>query len=350
MDAAYDVTSRHIIEVKSPDLTSVNLDLVPLHALKIQNIRATDHMIQHLITMASAVALTVGTGSFAFAQSSSSDTDVSLTVGAGVDYDSDVISTGGLNPTGSSDYASEFSLGADLKQKLGKTTKLTLKYDGKVSRYFDVTDRDNNLNIGSATLTQKIGKVTLGGNFAKAWYSLDGDAFLEMDRYTGFIGAPGPAKTVLLGSYTYSEKAFDDAAFAFRDADADVFSASVIKRVGPGRFKLNYSHTDEDSLTSDLSFKSNKFALGYTRKLELFSQPLTLDAEASYEDRNYQDINFLIGAEREDERLNFGLDLTRAFDSGFAVALKAGLESSDSNVAAVDYNRTRIGLSVEKTF
>lgn len=308
-------------------------------------------IMKHLYLKAAVcAAFAFGTGPIAFAQSANPNTDVSVTAGTSVDFDSDVVSTGGGNPAGTGDYAAAFSLGADLKQKIGDNTKLSVKYSGKMSRYVDISDRDNTLNIGAATLTHKIGKVTVGGNFAKAWYSLDGDAFLEMDRYTGFVGAPGPAKTVLLGSYTFSEKKFENPAFATRDADADVFSASVIKRVGKGRFKLAYSLTDEDSLRTDLSFKANKFALNYTRKLELLSQPITLDAKASYEDRDYKDTNFFIGAERSDDRLNFGVDLTRKFDTGFAIAVNAGLETSDSNVAAVDYNRTRIGLSVEKTF
>lgn len=275
--------------------------------------------------------------------------ELTFNLGATVSSNSRVAFLQGGGATAEGDNSLAVALGGGYERAIGANGKLSLSYGWTSTRYESLGSRDNDLQTASAVYTHRIGVATVGVSHARAWYDLDGSSFMEMANTSAFLGAPGPFGTVLVGRYTLTETELEGG-LAYRDADTDTLGLTVRRRLGPVTLTLGYAFADSDAVADELDRETGTLSASLSHVRPLLGQPLTLVLNGSRSARDYDAVNPVIGAVRDDEQTRIGFTLSRPFASGLTLRASVSDLSATSNLPSADYDQTTVSLGVSMNF
>lgn len=300
-----------------------------------------------LLGVIAAVGLAGAFGSASDAQTG--DGDLSFSLGLTVSNSDNIAFLSGAGVSSDDDSSITLRGSANGKWQIGDNGRLSLDYAFSGTRYSAIGSRDNNLHLGTATYTHRVGVSVLGGSYAIGRYQLDGEDFLEIDVASLFFGTPGPWGWVLVGRYTATEKTFD-AALSERDASADSVGISASRRFGDTRIRLELSQAGEDASSDFLDNNSTTVSINLSQPLRLIDQPLRLSLTAGISERSYDRLDPYYGVTREDTRRRYQAALSREFDSGLSITGSASHLDSSSNLPSANYDQTIISFSINQRF
>lgn len=300
-----------------------------------------------LVRFIVAVGLAAVSGS-AFA-GQSGDGELSFSLGLTVSNTDNIAFLSGAGVSSDDDSSIMLRGSAKYKHQVGENGRLSLDYAFSGTRYGEIGSRDNNLHLGTATYTHRLGASVLGASYAFGRYQLDGEDLLDIDVTSLFLGTPGPWGWVLVGRYTATDKTFD-AALSERDARSDSVGISASRRFGDTRIRLDLSQAGEDARSDFLDNGSTTVSVNLSQPLQLIDQPLRLSLSASISERSYDRLDPYFGIVREDERRRYQAALSREFDSGLSIEGSVSHLDSSSNLPSANYDQTIISFSINQRF
>ncbi|MBU2166296.1 MAG: hypothetical protein KKF88_00490 [Alphaproteobacteria bacterium] len=302
-----------------------------------------------VLMVAMVTACTAALAQPAQAQTAVAGGDLTFVVGAEVSHDSSVVFLSDTGFADEPDQSLALSGNARFRRGVGTNGRFSLSYGLTSTSYLEASSRDNLLNIVTASYSHSVGQASLGASYSKAWSSLDGDAFLELQSTSLFFGAPAPMGWVVVGRVSRTEKDFE-APLAFRDADADALGVTASRRFGATGVQMGLSFIEEDAVADILDFGGYTARGSISQPLLVMNQMITADLSLSYEERDYETFDPAIGAIRADERTRLGLTFTRDFLTGLSLEASASHRMSRSNLPSADYDQTSVGVAARYRF
>lgn len=279
----------------------------------------------------------------------SGDGELSFSLGLTVSSTDNIAFLSGAGVSSDDDSSVTLRGSANYKRPIGEAGRLSLDYAFSGTRYSDIGSRDNNLHLGTATYTHRVGRSVLGASYAIGRYQLDGTDFMDLDVASLFIGTPGPWGWVLVGRYTSTDKTFQTA-LSDRDARVGSVGISASRRFGDTRIRLRLSLSDEDARSDILDHDSITVSASLSHPLRLIEQPLTLSLSASHSERSYDRFDPFFGFIRGDDRRNYRAALSREFDNGLTLEGSVSHLDSSSNLPSANFDQTIISFSFNQSF
>ena len=145
------------------------------------------------------------------------------------------------------------------------------------------------------------------------------------------------------GAYVFSDKTLDDR--PDRDAQTHAGEADLyfFRRGLRSYFNLGYQFKDEDAEAARYDFRSHNLKLRYIHRAELFSRLAKIELSWRFEDRDYVSETPSIGADRDDTRNRWKVDLEYPVTDQATIQLYGGYADYESNLPAADYYQTVFG-------
>ena len=267
----------------------------------------------------------------------------SAEIAVGAEYDSNVSVEEVDATSGESDHAIILDLEVGMDQQINERTELSLSYDFSNSRYNEFSQVDRQTHILGADLAYDVGNLNTG---VSAYYidaRLDGDGFLELTRVSPSLSGFISKRWFARGAYVFSDKTLDDR--PDRDAQTHAGEADLyfFRRGLRSYFNLGYQFKDEDAEAARYDFRSHNLKLRYIHRAELFSRLAKIELSWRFEDRDYLSETPSIGADRDDTRNRWKVDLEYPVTDQATIQLYGGYADYESNLPAADYYQTVFG-------
>lgn len=286
----------------------------------------------------------------AFAADEKADMPVSFEISTGIEYDGNVsVEDIDLN-TAKEDFAGVLEAEAEFETDLGKDTELKAGYNFSNSVHFDVDGFDIMSHRGSASLEHDFGPLGVGLSGMVAQSSLDGNSFLTLSRISPSASAMFGKQLFVRAAYDYTDKDFDNR--TDRDAEAHGGGGMVFWFLdGAKRYvSAGYKFKTEDAFDNAFDYDAHTLRLRFSNDFEMGGREVEFDAGWKYERREYDQIDILIGAAREDDRHRFTTSLEIPFASKFYTKIELGYEDRSSNDPSVTTTRGRAGIKIGARF
>lgn len=271
----------------------------------------------------------------------------SFSAGFGVKHDSQVAVQELDTSSGEGDFAALLDLGVGYRHTL--TGKATLRADYALShtQYHDLTDFNLTIQRGSVEAAYDFAAVDAGVAYHYIDARLDGDGFLVMQQTTPYVARLFGNGVYLRGSYSYTDKRFDDN--ATRDARNDALSGDAFVFFNDMKtyVVVGYKHNWEEARDAQFDYRGGQVSAQVNHKVGFADRELRLRSRVRYESRNYDDVSADIGRERGDDRYRFDVGVAFPVVSAFTATVQYEYADNRSNLPSADFTQHMISLRLE---
>ena len=252
--------------------------------------------------------------------------------------------------SGNDDIAAKGSILLSYNQGLGKNLKLGISYKGSQTLYEEFTDFDFQSHLLTAKVDYNFNGYKTGVVVRNVSSSLSGDDFLSLTQISPYISKFANRKTYLRGSYTYSDKTYEDiesrSALEHQGRLDSYYFLDGTRQYLTFGYALKYS----DAQSDPFDFLSNRFKLGYVNKISFAERRIKLGASWSYENRNYDNITPSIGEIREDSRHRGKIEVEVPLNKTLYSRLDFQHQINMSNLPTADFTRNTVSLTFGAKF
>lgn len=275
---------------------------------------------------------------------------VSIEVSTGIEYDSNVSVDEIDQSTNKGDFAAVLDAGIGFDVDLGENTDFNLGYDFSQNWQFDFSQFDIQTHRGTVGVDHDFGPATAGLTYIIARSSLDGDGFMTLQRYTpslsGFVGK----KIYLRGSYDYTDKDFDNR--VDRDAESHAGGMTAFLFINGTKTFVSggYKYKTEDAVDPIFDYDSHTFRARFSHDVDVGDRELEFSLGWKYEDRNYDNVNPVIGDARSDNRHKFTASLEIPLSDHFFTQLEYEYDDYSSNLDNADFSQNIGGIRLGARF
>ena len=234
--------------------------------------------------------------------------DLTLSGFAGIEYDDNVNVIVIDEATRLGDYAAVFGAGLKYDVDFNKDTSVSASYTFRQSELFEFSQFDLQLHGTNLTVTQDLGRVSIGGSHQFFLSQLGERELLTLNRFSPFLTYAPSKKVFLRGAYTYKSKDLVD----FSERDSDTHAGDILAFYfldGTDTFLTGaYRYEDEDATADEFDFEAHIVRVGLDTRLPVGIEKNRFEIDLEYEDRDYSSFSPTIGEIRDDER--FTLDVS----------------------------------------
>lgn len=271
-----------------------------------------------------------------------------VTAEAGYRYDSNVSLTELDTNLGKADNAVLLELGLDGSVPVTDAITVRAGYGLNHTAYEEFSEFDTAIHRLQGDLNWRVRGFDAGLSLRHFAARLDGESFLDIRQLSPSVARLIGKKLYLRGAFTASDKTY--AGREERDATNDAFDVDAYWLIdGMQRYlAFGYRIDSEDAVMPELDYGGRRVKLTYRHELE--AVPLTVEARAGLEHRDYDNVDETIGSERRDRRFRAGLSATLPVAEYFGIELEARYADFRSNLPAADFDEMLYGVSLRASF
>lgn len=296
-----------------------------------------------LVTSALCLALSL--------PSSAEDTfEFSFAGKAGLEYDSK-LSIQEIDRTSSaSDTARRLDARFAGRINFSEDSRLKASYGLNSKNYREQDSFDQQLRSLSLDASHDFSAFTLGTLYHHNAAKLDSADFLELDQKSLYAGRLFGDQVYLRGAVNRKSKVFADN--PARNADVRGYDADVFIFFNQARSFVSFGWTGEqdDARVDSFDYASNGLRARYSNKFRAFNADNQLELGLRFEEKDYDEVDLLLGTERRDLRRSFELSWSVGLNSVLTLQSKVQHGRHDSTLASADYNETTASLILEADF
>lgn len=271
-------------------------------------------------------------------------------LGVGARYDSNIAVIELDQSTNESDQALEFEGSVGYRYQATRDSQLRASLHASETQYDDFEQFDLRTLRASVGGHTSFEQLEVGIDVHEIAAYLQDERFLSMTQAAPYIAHLFDDRFYVRATYTYTDKTFADN--PARDAQADALAADAYLFMNQARTyaAIGFKVRDESADEARFDFDSQGANARFSHKLPVLKRDLKLLAQASYEHRDYSNLDPTIGAQRQDERLQFKLSATLPLTDLFEVS--AILEHNDnrSNLDPADFHENIAALQIGAQF
>ncbi len=225
-------------------------------------------------------------------------------------------------------------------------SSLKVDYNFSQSLHSEQTEFDLQTHGATVEATTKLLDIDLGIAYSFYDISLGNEDFLQMHIIRPYITMLLSQKILLIGSYEYLLQNFQQPLLLIRDSirhSADVKTYFIL---GYGRtINLGYKLSRSDAMAAHLDYWGHKISLGFKLPIAAINK-LKFTTRYRYNQKNYSNINPVIGDRRKDKRHSIQAAFETPVMDQFTVMLQYEYTDSTSNLQSLNYSNHLISFKI----
>lgn len=291
--------------------------------------------------LVSCVALTI--------PAHTNDEGFSLSVKAGAEYDSNITISESDVTTNQGDLAALIDVSVSYKTKANEDISLEFGYDFSQSLYETETGFDMRNHGFTALADTEVNGFDLGLAYGYYNISLGSNAFMNMHTLSPNIALFFGEGSYVRADYTYLKKSFVE--LDARNANTHSIGVSFYQFTKSGSFfNLGLGYEKENTLSDQFDYAGLNANFSYVHKLTLNEKETEVTLSVKHQGRNYENINEVIEAKRDDKRTTFSAKVAYPIIGKVSLVPEYKYINASSNFESADYKEHVIGATLGYTF